>query len=154
MLAVGNETDYRRLALQTLKLAKGSFKEQVVIANVALRTGKLTARDAAAKLHFLGGQAIERVLSVNRFRKGTVKKEDVDELLAMVEKARAAIKVPDGGPELRGSAKEAAKLVIKRLVPGTLMSLARIPQKERRSPFVMPDLLYLCWTGSVPCMKP
>ncbi len=145
-LALGNETDYRRLALETLKLAKASFREQVVIVNASLKTGKLTARDAAAKLHFLGGQAIERVISINRFRKGTVKPGDIDVLLAMLDNARSAIKV-SGEAELRGSAKEAAKLVVRRLVPGTLMSLARIPHKERRSSSVIPDLLYILLDG-------
>ena len=43
--------------------------------------------------------------------------------------------------------KTADRLIVRRLVPGTLMSLAKVPAAERRSPFVIPDLLYMLFDG-------
>ena len=98
----------------------------------------------------------EQYLSFNRYWKDLITEKDAELFTDLGEVAVKSLPLPEGELPLHGMEKEADKLIVKRLVPGTLMSLARVPAKERRSPFVIPDLLYMLFDGEktlLECMR-
>ena len=146
-LAVSDKTDAAALAAKIKRMAAAALKEQIIIDRAALGENKLSVYDAAGKIRHQAQQASERLLSINRFWPGTVKKSDTAELKEIAEKAIAKIPVPAGKRPLSGAAAKAAEMIVKRLVPGPLCSLARIPHDERTSSTVLPVLLYLLLDG-------
>lgn len=146
-LAVSDETDAAALAVKIKRMAIAALKEQIILDRVALGENKLSVYDAVGKIRHQAQQAAERLLSINRFWPGTVKQSDTAELTEIARKAIAKIPVPAGKRPLSGAAAKAAKMIVKRLVPGPLCSLARIPHDERTSSTVIPVLMYMLLDG-------
>ena len=55
--------------------------------------------------------------------------------------------MPEGPRLLHFAMKEADRMVVRRLVPGPLCSLARVPWKERTSSTIMPVTMYMSLDG-------
>ena len=106
----------------------------------------LSCREAAEKIRFHAAKAAERVNSINRFCPGTVTENDTRELMDMAEQSLSGIRPADGPVELYGAMAQAAKLIVSRLEPGTLMSMVKVPHADRQNP-VMEDLLYILLDG-------
>lgn len=146
-LATADADSFRKIAEKTQELAKADLAERIAVVKYDLKTGRLEdKRDAVEKIRFLAGKAAERLNSINRYCPGSVKPDDLKSLAAMADQAVAAIPPVSGEPELYGTRAKAAKLVVTRLVPGTLMSMAKVPYAERRRPPIE-DLLYILLDG-------
>ena len=146
-LATADAGSFRKIAEKALELAKADLAERIAVVKYDLKTGRLEdKRDAVEKIRFLASKAAERLNSINRYCPGTVAPDDLKPLAALADQAVAAIPPVSGEPEIYGAKAKAARLVVTRLVPGTLMSMAKVPYAERRRPAI-DDLLYILLDG-------
>ena len=145
-MATGDGKYFRSAAEEVIELGKKEIAERAAEARYQLKMHRLDKREATEKIRFLANKAAAELESVNRFAPGTVTQADKDLLIAAGEKELAGIPPVQGEPELHDFMAKAAKLVPRRLVPGTLMSMVRVPHAERRKPR-MEDLLYILLDG-------
>ena len=145
-LATADAEEFRRIAAETAEMARAELAERFTAVLYEHRKGNLTCRDAAEKIRFLAEKAAERLSSINRFSPDAVRPDDLRFLTELADQAVSGIRKISGGPELHGAMAEAAKLIVTRLQPGVLMSMARVPHKERQScPFEL--MLYILLDG-------
>jgi len=146
-LATADAASFRKIAEKSLELAKADLAERIAVVKYELKTGRLDdKREAVEKIRFHAKKAAERMNSINRYCPGTVAPDDLKPLTAMADQAVAAIPPVSGEPEIYGPKAQAARLVVTRLVPGTLMSMAKVPYAERRR-IAIEDLLYILLDG-------
>ena len=146
MLATAEAAEFRQLAEETAEMARTELAERFTAVRYELKKGSLTCREAADKIRFLADKAAERLNSINRFSPGTVHPDDLDFLAELAESALSGIRKVSGEPELYGAMAKAAKLVVTRLEPGVLMSMAKVPHAERR-PNSIDLVLYILLDG-------
>ena len=72
--------------------------------------------------------------------------DELEFLAELADTALTGIRKTSGEPELYGAMAQAAKLVVTRLVPGALMSMAKVPHAERRRSTI-DLLLYILLDG-------
>ena len=147
LLAVTTKEDAGKLAESVRTLIIKDLEEKISGTLYAIRTNRIKLVSGAEKIRFLARIAKEQYLSFNRYWKELIAEKEAELFTDLGEVAVKSLPLPEGGEILHGMEKEAAKVIVKRLVPGTLMSLAKVPAKERRSPFVIPDLLYMLFDG-------
>lgn len=148
LLATGGKAEAAAIAGKVGKLAVDELKTQIACIQRDLMTGKLLpVYDAVEKMRYYAEQTAERLLSINRFWPGTVRKSDTAIFREMAEKAIAKLPVPEGPRPLHFAMKEADRMIVRRLVPGPLCSLARVPREERTSSTIIPVTLYMSLDG-------
>ena len=145
-LATAGPAEFRRIAAETAEMARTELTERFAAVRYEHRKGKLTCRDAAEKIRFLAGKAAERLSSINRFSPDAVRSDELKFLTELAAQAVSGIRKTSGGPELHGAMAEAAKLIVTRLEPGILVSMAKVPHRERRS-FHIDSVLYMLLDG-------
>ena len=145
-LATGDGKVFRAFAEKTVALARQEIAERAAETKYQLKMNLLTRRDAVEKIRFLARKAVNELESLDRYAPGTVTQAEKAQLTAAGEEALKGIPRVAGEPELYGFMAQAAKLIPARLVPGTLVSLARVPHGERhRVPMEM--LVYMLLDG-------
>ena len=145
-LATADSAQFRQLAGEVAALARNELAERITVVKYEWRKNILSRRDAVEKIRFHAAKAAERLASMNRFCPGIVTGDDTRKLTDLAEQALSGIRPVEGSVELYGAKAQAAKLIVTRLEPGTLMSMAKVPHAERRRP-VMEDLLYILLDG-------
>ncbi len=156
LLSVTTKEEAGKLAGNVRTMIVKDLEEKITGTLYAIRTNRIKLVSGAEKIRFLARIAGEQYLSFNRYWKDLIAEKDAELFTDLGEVAVKSLPLPEGELPLHGMEKEADKLIVKRLVPGTLMSLARVPAKERRSPFVIPDLLYMLFDGEktlLECMR-
>jgi len=132
-LATAGPAEFRQIAAETAEMARTELTERFTAVRYEHQKGTLTCRDAAEKIRFLAGKAAERLSSINRFSPDAVGPDDLKFLTELADRAVSGIRKTSGGPELYGAMAKAAKLVVTRLEPGVLMSMAKVPHRERKA---------------------
>lgn len=145
-LATADPAQFRQISGELAALARNKLAERITVVQYELSHNILSCREAAEKIRFHAAKAAERVNSINRFCPGTVTENDTRELMDMAEQSLSGIRPADGPVELYGAMAQAAKLIVSRLEPGTLMSMVKVPHADRQNP-VMEDLLYILLDG-------
>lgn len=144
-LATFRPDDFRKLQNRILKLTGKALKEDIDTIRGALKKGGLRRQEAAMMVRFYGELAVRRVMSLNRYAPGTMPADAADGLLKQAEEAAGKLK--ESQCVLSDPEKQAAEMIVKRLRPGTLMSLVHVPHSERRGWAVLPNLLYMLTDG-------
>ncbi len=147
MLSAGRKSDAAEIAKKTKKLAVEYLKTQIAGIRKELWEDKLPVYDAVGKVRYYADITEKRMMTINRFWPGTVRKSDTEIFHKMAKEALADVPVPKGPRPLHFAMKEASELVVRRLVGGPLCSLARVPHKVRTSSTVMPVPLYMILDG-------
>jgi hypothetical protein len=146
ILALTGKEKVSKLVKQVKKLEKEALKQKITRILSDLSEGKLSLYDAPEKICFHGNLAAKKLMSFNRFWKGSVAEEDCEVFHEIAKEAIESLPVPEKEQQLFGAEKEASRFVVKRLREGILMSLASIPQKERKSKSI-PDMVYMSLNG-------
>ena len=146
ILALTEKEKVHKLVKRIKKLEKEALKQKIDRILADLYEGKLSLYDAPEKICFHGNLAEEKLMSFNRFWKGSVAKEDCEVFHEIAQEAIESLPVPEKEQRLFGAEKEASRFVVKRLREGILMSLAAIPQKERKGKSI-PDMVYMSLDG-------
>ena len=144
VLATADETAFRGIARECAVLAAEELRARAAVIRYELGLGRLDRREAADKLQFQARRLRDQLASIEAYAPGAFEAADTAELDAIA--AQAAPPPVSGAPELHDAFARAARIIPKRLVPGTLLSLARVPQPERQG-CSLPDLLYLLLDG-------
>ncbi|MBO4303369.1 MAG: hypothetical protein J6A21_02155 [Lentisphaeria bacterium] len=147
LLAVTTKEEARTLADRIRTEIVKNLEEKITGTLYKIRTGAILLPAGVEKIRFHAALAARQYLSFNRYFPGLVGEREAEIFTDLGEVAARALPLPEGEIPLHGLEKEAQKLVVKRLVPGTLMSLAKVPAGERRSSSVIPDLLYMLFDG-------
>ena len=145
-LATGDQAQFRAIAEECKALAAQEQETLATVTRFQLELGRLTRREAAAKIRHHAGRLAAELRSINRFCPGTVADADCAPLADFAARQAAAIPDVEGAPELHDAFAEAARVVPIRLVPGIILSLARVPQPERQ-PIAIDPLLYALLDG-------
>ena len=146
MLATGDEAEFRTMAADTMAAARTELAERFTAVRYEYSKGNLTCREAAEKIRFLADKAAERLLSINRFSPDTVRREELGFLSEIADRALSGIPQFSGKPELHGAMAQAAGMVVSRLEPGILMSMAKVPFARRKFCSIEP-VLYILLDG-------
>lgn len=148
VLALSTEKEAKELSEKVRTYLVSDLEEKITRTLFDIRTNKIKRTIGAEKIRFLATLAAGEFLSFNRYWKGLITEKDTEIFTDIGEVAVKTLAIPeDEKIVLHGMEKEADNLIVKRLIPGTLMSLKHVPAKERRSPFVIPDLLYMLFDG-------
>ena len=131
-LATAGKVEFRQMAEETMSMAKAELSERFTAVRYDHKIDKLDCRYAAEKIRFLAKKAEERLETINRFAPKTVRPDDLKFISELAEEALAGIRKASGEPELYGAMEKAAKLIVTRLEPGVLMSLAKVPHDQRK----------------------
>ena len=131
-LATADAAEFKQIAAETAEIAKTELAERFTAVRYAHKKGGLNCREAADKIRFLAEKASERLLSINRFAPNAVQPGELEFLTELADTALTGIRKTSGEPELYGAMAKAAKLVVTRLEPGVLMSMAKVPHRERK----------------------
>ena len=129
-----------------MSAAKAELSERFTSVRYDHKIDKLDCRNAAEKIRFLANKAEERLTTINRFAPDTVRSDDLKFISELSEEALADIRKTSGEPELYGAMAKASKLIVTRLEPGVLMSLAKIPH-ERRKEIGFEPIIYILLDG-------
>ena len=133
LLALNRADDFKKLAGRYFRLAVDELKQKIRETKVELKVGAISPRKAAAKILFNTDIQAGRMRSFNRFSQNAVKQSDITRRITEPGyRAAANIKLP-ACYDLSTAIVRCANIVVKRLVPGTIMSLAGIPHSERKS---------------------
>ena len=130
-IATADAAEFKQIAAETAEIAKTELAERFTAVRYAHKKGELNCREAADKIRFLADKAAERLLSINRFAPDAVQPEELEFMNELADTALTGIRRTSGEPELHGAMAEAAKLIVTRLEPGVLMSMAKVPHAER-----------------------
>lgn len=145
-LATGDRTVFQTIRKKCEKIALETIKNKCIIIRNELEKGKISSFDASEKICYHKDQILKQLSSINRYCSGKVSNEVVKKIKSWVQSAVKSFRVPKGGRTLFGIQAIADRTVVKRVVPGTLMSMVHIPQPERRN-VEIPDLLYILLDG-------
>ena len=123
-----------------------AMKNKCVIIRNELEEGKISCFDAAEKVKYHKKQLLKQLSSIARYDLGKISNDTVRKINLLARSVINSFCVPKEGRILSGFQAAADRIVVKRIVPGTLMSMARIPQPERRR-VEIPDVLYILFDG-------
>ena len=131
-LAAADDKKIRKLAAMLSTSATAEFAATTARTIAAVKAGELAASVAREGLKCSAAYQRGRLLSLNRFSDGAVKKSYVESLFDKPLKTALRAITPEAKRVLTPAEQVAAGMKIRRLVPGVIMSQARIPRFERR----------------------
>jgi len=145
-LATGNQKEFRNIRRKCGEIALETMKNKCAIIRNELEEGKISCFDAAGKVKHHKKQLLKQLSSISQYDSGKVSQETIKGINALTRSAIKSFCVPKEGRILSGIQAAADRIVVKRIVPGTLLSMARIPQPERHN-VEIPDVLYILFDG-------
>ena len=145
-LTSGSREAFADISCLCMQLGRESLAEKICAVSNEVKTGVLTAWEGKEKIRFQAKIMAERLLSINRFAPDTVTAESVSVFSQQAEEAVRTLFADVRRPALSGEALEASQMVVKRLCPNTLMSLAKAPLNDRKMN-IIPDTLYILMDG-------
>lgn len=140
LLATGTAEQFENIHTRCRMLARQDLT--TVIQAIRSRTSGF---EAAEEIRFYGDLTARRLLSLNTYSPGCVPEKEAQEIRRQAEEAARELDAPQ--EKLSTVQEKAARRVVKRLQPGCLMSLARVPLAERKNSPI-PDTLYILLDGS------